>query len=188
MQVARASTLFSSLTGAIIIACIGVSLVGFVSSYLTPFGMHPLFLLAGNYAYFGVQLALYQFIHGGFFHLLGNTIFLILFALPIEARMGHARYALFFLGNTLFVAAALLLTWQPVTVGMSGFGMAALAYTWLLLHKYRDPEAKAVLFFLIINIVIGFTGNISLVGHAAGAVFGMLAFALNEKIWQSKRV
>jgi membrane associated rhomboid family serine protease len=83
---------------------------------------------------------------------------------------------MFFLLNTFFVAIALwfLTPSYVVTIGISGFCNALLAYLWIDLHTTRHPMANQLLFWLVVNIIIGFTGNISLVGHASGAVFGLL--------------
>ncbi len=38
-----------------------------------------------------------MFLHGGWFHLLGNMLFLWVFGGSVEDRLGHARYLLFYL-------------------------------------------------------------------------------------------
>jgi membrane associated rhomboid family serine protease len=42
-----------------------------------------------------------MFVHGGFFHLAGNMIYLFLFGACVEDLMGRLRYALFYLGGGL---------------------------------------------------------------------------------------
>src|SRR3954454_2102505 len=38
-----------------------------------------------------------MFLHGGWLHLLGNMLFLLIFGNNVEDRMGHIRFALFYL-------------------------------------------------------------------------------------------
>jgi membrane associated rhomboid family serine protease len=63
--------------------------------------------------------------------------------------------------------------------------MTVLAYIFMELRTKKHPEYTAAGVFLIINIAIGFTGNISLVGHLSGAIFGVIFYYLrnNMKIW-----
>ena len=39
-----------------------------------------------------------MFLHGGWLHLLGNMLFLMVFGNNVEDRLGHLRYLLFYLG------------------------------------------------------------------------------------------
>jgi membrane associated rhomboid family serine protease len=59
--------------------------------------------------------------------------------------------------------------------------MALLAYLYMDLQSTRHPMAGQVLIMLVINVAIGFTPGISLVGHAAGAVWGMIWWYLRKK-------
>jgi hypothetical protein len=60
--------------------------------------------------------------------------------------------------------------------------MAILAYIFLELKAQRNPEYRSAGVFLLINIAIGFTGNISLVGHLSGAIFGMVFYYLRNEV------
>jgi hypothetical protein len=90
--------------------------------------------------------------------------------------IGRNRFIVFFILNSIFVGIALLLFARGNTIGISGFAMAVLAYIFLDLRSKRNPEYKSAGIFLLINIGIGFTGNISLTGHLSGAIFGILFF------------
>lgn len=64
-----------------------------------------------------------MFLHGSFWHLVGNMIYLLIFGKSIEAAMGHARYVLFYILSG--VAAAMTMAFMdPVSaipmVGASG--------------------------------------------------------------------
>ena len=130
--------------------------MSFISPDFTIYGMHTGFLEAGQYGIFVIQLILYQLLHGSVFHILGNSLFIHIFGNVLEGRIGSRRYALFFLGNTLWVALCLLLLSSDAnTIGASGFAMAILAYTGADMYTRRDPEYRAVGLFLVINILIG---------------------------------
>lgn len=88
--------------------------------------------------------------------------------------MTRREFLLFFLGNTIFVAVALWFLSSGLTIGISGFCMALLSYPYMELQSTRHPMANQILIMLVINILIGLTGNISFVGHASGAVWGLL--------------
>lgn len=60
--------------------------------------------------------------------------------------------------------------------------MAVLAYVFLELKSRNNPEYRSAGVFLAINIAIGLTGNISLVGHLSGAIFGMVFYYLRNEV------
>jgi hypothetical protein len=88
--------------------------------------------------------------------------------------MTRREFLLFFLGNTFFVAVALWFLSHGNTIGISGFCMALLSYLYMDLRSTHHPMANQILIFLVINILLGLYGNISFVGHASGAVWGMM--------------
>ncbi|HRI36257.1 MAG TPA: rhomboid family intramembrane serine protease [bacterium] len=142
------------------------------------YSLHPFFLLMGEYADFAFQVVLFQFFHADIWHLLGNSLSLLIFGNVVERIMGTTRYAWFFIASTLFVSLLILLFSRAPTVGISGFAMAVFAYLALELRAQRHPEFGGIAAMVAINIAIGFLPQISLIGHAAGAVFGVIAFFL----------
>ncbi len=127
-----------------------------------------------------IQLILFQFLHGGILHLLGNSLFLYLFGNTVERMLGEGRYILLFVLETLASAAAIIVFSQATTIGISGFTMAILAYLALELRAQRHPEANTAFLVLGINILIGLSPGISLIGHAAGAVVGAGYYGLRH--------
>jgi membrane associated rhomboid family serine protease len=119
------------------------------------YALHPYFVLIGDYVDFVPQVILFQFFHVGFWHLFGNSVALLLFGNTVEKIMGTARYAWFFAGSTLFVAACILVFSQAPTVGISGFAMAVLAYFALELRAQKHPEFGGIAIMVIINIAMG---------------------------------
>jgi membrane associated rhomboid family serine protease len=135
------------------------------------FWMHGEFLANHQYWLVVIQFIAYQFLHWGFLHFFSNSIFLYLFWNIVERQMWLTKFNLFFLGNTLFVWVALLFLSQWPTIWISGFAMAILSYYMLELRRIWHPDYKSAMLMLFINIAIGFTGNISFVGHLAGALW-----------------
>lgn len=167
----------------LILLSVIVSIGGFLMPNMLRFGMSEVFLGFGMYGSFLIQIVLYQFLHGWPLHLLLNSLFLYQAGPELEARMSATKYKLFFVANTFFVAIALLIFSSGNTVGISGFCMALLSYLWIDLYKTRHPMADQILVMLVINVWIWLSPGISLVGHAAGAVFGLLWWWMKERRW-----
>ena len=92
-----------------------------------------------------------MFLHGSWFHLLGNMWFLWLFGNNVEDSMGHVRFALFYLICGLAGAAAhiFLAPDSPIpTVGASG-AISGLMGGYLVLY----PRVKIQTIFLFVFIV-----------------------------------
>ena len=92
----------------------------------------------------------FQFIHGGFMHLLGNMWFLWLFGDNVEDRMGHLRFLLFYLacGFTAGIFQTIHAPMSPIPViGASG-AIAGVMGAYILLY----PWARIKVLFLLIII------------------------------------
>ncbi len=160
---------------ALILISVIVALLWFASGDLIRyFGLHQIAIVPQTIPFIVGQLFLYQFLHGDILHIFMNAYFLYSAGPEVESRMTRREFILFFLGNTLFVAVCLWFLSPGLTIGISGFCMALLSYLYMELQSTRHPMANQILIFLVINILIGLTGNISFVGHASGAVWGLL--------------
>lgn len=157
---------------------------------------------------FGQQvLALFSFmfIHGGFWHLLGNMWSLYIFGDNVEDRLGPIRYLLFYLLCGLTSGLShLFINWhsQIPTIGASG-AIAGVMGAYLILY----PKSKILtlipiffipyfieipaIFFLGIWFVIQFlsaagaqaqAGGIAWWAHIGGFVFGIIFLKLFLKI------
>jgi membrane associated rhomboid family serine protease len=89
----------------------------------------------------------YQFVHGGWMHLIGNMLFLWVFGDNVEDAMGHLRFLLFYLlagiGAALAHATASPLSDVPL-VGASG-SIAGVVAAYLILH----PRVKVWVLLLM---------------------------------------
>ncbi len=97
-----------------------------------------------------------MFLHGGWFHLIGNMVFLWIFGNNIEDVLGHARYLVLYL--LCGVAAALVQAlFSPAShvpmVGASG-AIAGVLGAYLLLYPRANVHCFIwiVIFFRIINV------------------------------------
>ena len=157
---------------ALIVVSVIVALLGFAfDDLIRYFGLHAIAIIPQTIPYIIGQLFLYQFLHGNMLHIFMNSYFLYSAGPEVESRMTRREFILFFLGNTLFVAVCLWFLSAGLTIGISGFCMALLSYLYMDLQSSRHPMASQILIMLVINILLGLTGNISFVGHAAGAVW-----------------
>jgi membrane associated rhomboid family serine protease len=150
-----------SATNALLVAFAAVFIAEIIASPI------PRLLIPGNqfcYNYFALslegikhgriwQLLTYQFMHGGLWHIVGNSLVIFFFGREMESLLGWKRYlTLFFssgiLGGVFQIAAALL--WPqffdgPVVGASAGaFGLIA-----AFAAMYPDRELTLLIFFVI---------------------------------------
>jgi len=94
------------------------------------------------------------FLHGGWFHLLGNMLFLWIFGDNVEDRLGHFRYLVFYLLSGIAASIGHILV-NPdstiPTIGASG-AIAGVLGAYVLL--YPLARVKTLIFiFIIIDII-----------------------------------
>ncbi len=147
----------------------------------------------------------FMFLHGGFWHLLGNMWFLYIFGDNVEDRLGHLRYLLFYL--TCGVASGvshlvLNLNSNVPTIGASG-AIAGVMGAYFILH----PRARILtlipilfipyfleipaFFFLGFWFILQFlsaagsqgqAGGVAWWAHIGGFVFGMIFLKIFETL------
>jgi len=133
------------------------------------------------------------FIHGGWFHIIGNMWFLYIFGDNIEDRLGHIRYLFFYLFCG--VAASLghvMINLDSIipTIGASGaiagvLGAYALLYPWarvktliiiiFIIDIVELPAVFFLVFWFIIQLFNGFGSIMSSSGHGGVAWFAHIA-------------
>lgn len=145
-----------------------------------------------------------MFMHSGFSHIFGNMLFLWVFGDNIENRLGHFRYAAFYLICG-FAAAAAQIALDPDSVipmlGASG-AISGVLGGYLLLFPKRQVRAIIFNFFttvpayvalgiwIVYQIVVGYltpsgTGGVAYAAHIGGFLAGLILvkiFALGRKV------
>lgn len=89
------------------------------------------------------------YLHGGFMHIFGNMIFLLVFAPPVEDRFGRIGFVVFYtLGGAASGLAHIALEHAPA-IGASG-AVAAVAGAFLVM--FPKTHIRAFVFFIFIGI------------------------------------
>jgi membrane associated rhomboid family serine protease len=131
----------------------------------------------------GAALISSMFLHGGWFHLIGNLWFLWIFGNNVEDAMGRLRFAVFYL--VAGVAAALAHVWSDPTsvlpmVGASGAISGVMgAYLFLFPRARVKTLLVLVVFFTVVDlpafVVLIYWFVIQLVSGAASAASGAVS-------------
>ncbi|MGE5436235.1 MAG: rhomboid family intramembrane serine protease, partial [Syntrophothermus sp.] len=162
------------------------------------FGLIPF----GNFAdaqFYPWQLITYQFLHGGFSHILFNMFALWMFGMEIENVWGSKRFLIFYLtcgvvaGLFHLVMSSLLTGLTAPTIGASGaiFGvMVAFAMLfpdrYIFLYFFVPVKAKYLIMFLVVLEFLAVDSAGSTVAHLAhlgGALAGFLYIMLDKNIY-----
>jgi rhomboid family protein len=97
-----------------------------------------------------------MFLHGGWFHLIGNMLFLWIFGKNVEAELGHFRYIVLYLASG--VAAALIQGLSDPASHVPMIGASGAIAGVLGAYAVLSPRANVhvfvwiVLFFRIVNV------------------------------------
>jgi membrane associated rhomboid family serine protease len=166
----------------VVIGLVAVCVVIFVASgfgkasVIDRFGMWP-YGVHFSHQYYRLFTSI--FLHLDFLHIAFNMVTLLIVGPAVEVLLGKSRFLTLFLltgigGNVLSYLIAPI---AGVSAGASGaiFGvMGAYVVLALIQHKPMGP----VVALIVINLVIGFTGNIEWQAHIGGLVTGaVLALA-----------
>jgi membrane associated rhomboid family serine protease len=144
----------------------------------------------------GLSVLASMFFHGSLLHLVGNMIFLWVFGNNVEDRLGHLRYAAFYLVAG-FVATFAHVAFQPdSTIPVIGASGAIAGVMGAYLVWYPNARILAVLgfiplllrakwllgFWFLSQFFIGPNDGVAWVAHVGGFVFGVLAgFAIRGR-------
>ena len=167
--------------------------VGQFQSFVTEYGSIPEETVRGEDLY---TLITSMFLHGSWGHLLGNMLFLWIFADNIEATIGNTRFLLFYiLGGIAAHAAHVYFNWgSPVpTVGASG-AISAVMGAYLVMFPTSRIRMLVLFFFVRVPafVFLGFwiwqqwsfgsqalqggeSGGVAWWAHIGGFVFGVVA-------------
>jgi membrane associated rhomboid family serine protease len=125
-----------------------------------------------------------MFLHGGWFHLIGNMWFLWLFGNNVEDSMGHVRYLAFYLLSG-FAAAAVQTFMNPASVlpmvGASG-AISGIMGAYIVLYPRVRVHMLVVLVIFVTRIVVpaylmlGYWFVLQLLGGSMASEGGGVAF------------
>jgi membrane associated rhomboid family serine protease len=149
-----------------------------------------------------------MFMHGGFFHLAGNMLYLWIFGNNIEDRLGHVRFILFYAFCGVIAAYANATADPHSTIPMIGASGAisgilgaylllfprATVYTLIFLGFFmttvRIPALIVIGFWAIIQILNGVIsaglregGGVAWFAHIGGFLIGLVSI----KLWVPRR-
>ena len=183
---------------------INVIIFGF--EFSMPENMLNIFI--GNYGAIPIEIAVYHvhfqtlitsiFLHGGLMHLVGNMVFLWVFADNIEATIGNFRFFIFYMVGGI-IAGLTQIFISPYSevpcVGASG-AIAAVLGAYLVMFPrsqikmlvffiwtYRIPALLFLGFWIIQQLLSGFgslselageSGGVAFWAHIGGFVFGFI--------------
>jgi len=125
-----------------------------------------------------------MFLHGGWFHLIGNMWFLWLFGNNVEDSMGRFRYALFYVLCGLAAAAAQTVMGPSSVVPMVGASgaISGVMGAYVILYPFVRVHMLVVLVVFITRIAVpaylmlGYWFLLQLLGGSAAAGEGGVAF------------
>jgi membrane associated rhomboid family serine protease len=149
-----------------------------------------------------------MFMHGGFFHIFGNMLYLWIFGNNIEDRLGHFRFVLFYLFCGIIAALSHTLSAASSGVPMIGasgavsgvlgaylllFPMArvhTIIFLGFFIQSVQIPALIVIGFWAIIQAVNGLLmqgmpshGGVAWLAHAGGFLAGLITI----KLWQLGR-
>lgn len=159
--------------------------------------VHPFFTLFSS-----------MFLHGGYFHLGGNMLYLWIFGNNIEDRLGHLRFLTFYIFSGIVAAYSHAITEPNSTIPMIGASgaVSGILGAYILLFPHARVHTLIFLGFFVTTIkvpaliVIGFWAIIQLINgliskgllnqggvawfaHLGGFLIGLLTI----KLWLPKR-
>jgi membrane associated rhomboid family serine protease len=149
-----------------------------------------------------------MFLHGGFFHIIGNMLYLWIFGDNIEHRLGRVRFILFYALSGTAAAFAHAITEPASTVPMIGASGAVsgvlgayillyprahvhtLVFLGFFVQVIRLPALVVIGFWAVIQLLSGISssvagqGGVAWFAHVGGFVFGigvMKLFIMGKK-------
>jgi membrane associated rhomboid family serine protease len=132
---------------------------------LWPYGVHA------NSQYYRAFTAMW--LHANFLHIAGNMIALLIVGPALEVQLGKARFVALYiiagLGGS--VASYLLSPTNVVGIGASGAIMGVMG-AYVVIGLRRRLPVTPVVALIVINLLIGFSGNIDWRAHLGGLATG----------------
>jgi membrane associated rhomboid family serine protease len=147
-----------------------------------------------------LSLLTYMFMHGGYFHIIGNMLFLNTFGPNIEDIMGHFKFLLFYLLCGVVSAIVYILPNFNLAIplvgasgaiaGVMGAHLRALPGTRILCLFFFLPVRLPAVLILLLWIMLQFynvgasgQSNIAWIAHIGGFIFGIFVVRQFQKKW-----
>ena len=143
-----------------------------------------------------------MFLHGGWFHIIGNMLYLWIFGNNIEDKLGHFKFIIFYLISGIIASLVFVLTSPNSTIPMVGASGAIAGVLGAYLLKFphariltliflgffvrivRIPAVYVLGFWFIIQLIYALpsigsnTGGVAWFAHIGGFVAGMGLFKI----------
>jgi membrane associated rhomboid family serine protease len=160
-----------------------------IGGYMTPSGI--------EFEFYPWQLITYQFMHGGFPHILFNMFGLWMFSSELEETWGSAKYLVFYLlcgigAGLLHMLISLFMGSIAPTIGASGS-----LYGVIIGFAMLNPDRKIMMFplfipiparifgigMMVLSIIMGVTSadGVAHFAHFGGALTGLILLKIGEK-------
>ncbi|MCX7966085.1 MAG: rhomboid family intramembrane serine protease [Syntrophorhabdaceae bacterium] len=134
-----------------------------------------------------------MFLHGGFFHVGGNMLYLFIFGKSVEDAIGHKKFLIFYFLSGI-TAAFFQLLYEPESrvpmIGASG-AVSGILGAYLILFPYAKivtmliiiifikfvqlPAILLLTLWFFMQILYSHTDGVAWYAHIGGFVFGLLA-------------
>lgn len=121
------------------------------------------------------------FVHVGMFHLMVNMYALLYIGIMLEPLLGRVKFLVAYLLTGLLASlSSVVFNAYTVGAGASGaifgvYGLFLALLTTKLIHpQVRKPLLKSMVWFVVLNLAIGFSGFVDNAAHAGGLVSGFL--------------
>lgn len=119
---------------------------GELDAFLMTAGLVPGQLTANPLSMEVLNVFTSMFLHGGWAHLLGNMLYLLIFGDNIEDQMGHGRFVIFYLLGGVAAAAAQVAINPESTIPMVGASGAIAGVLGAYLVEFPTARVRTVIF------------------------------------------
>jgi membrane associated rhomboid family serine protease len=148
-----------------------------------------------------VTLVTSLFLHGSFWHLLGNMWFLWIFGNNIEDIVGHFKFVAFYILGGVAASMLQIVLTASSTVPVIGASGAVSAVLGAYILKFPSARVRTLVFFIFITVInvpavafigiwflmqlffglAGSSSNVAWFAHIGGFIFGLAAILIFQK-------
>lgn len=129
-----------------------------------------------------------HFSHFAFFHFLMNMAICYRLAPMLETQLKSNTFLMIFLGIWFGLVGFLWFFQTQALVGFSGIMMGFITFLMFLSRQMNRQFSQSLFVLVIINVLIGFLPQISLLGHFGGVLVGAFIFGIYWTLDRMKMV